>query len=142
MGLIALVYVSVASRPLSDDDLKAILATSRENNKMLGITGMLLYRDDFFIQALEGEEDVVVPLYDKIAKDERHTNVLLVYKTNIDGRSFPSWSMGFNKISDAAVSQMSGFNDFLLDKHDMTYFTEQPSRASRLLETFKDRTYF
>jgi len=37
-----LVYVSSATLPFSGEDLRALLATCRENNAELGVTGMLL----------------------------------------------------------------------------------------------------
>lgn len=67
-----LVYVSSAVRPFSRSDLEDLPATSRDNNAELGITGMLLYRDDNFMQILEGEEGPVRALYDKIGNDPRH----------------------------------------------------------------------
>jgi hypothetical protein len=56
MGLVSLVYVSVARELMSDEDLKAILEVARRKNAERNITGMLLYRSGYFIQALEGEE--------------------------------------------------------------------------------------
>ncbi len=38
-----LVYVSSATRPVSGEDLRALLETCRKNNAELEITGMLLY---------------------------------------------------------------------------------------------------
>jgi hypothetical protein len=143
MSLVSLVYVSLASHDMTDQELKDILEVSRDNNHALNVTGMLLYRDGFFIQALEGERNVVDNLYDKIEKDRRHTNVLKVYENDIEARSFNDWSMGFNKISDEAVASEEGFSEFLEDPEGrMTYFTGKPTRAVRLLNRFKDRTYF
>ncbi|MEO1442551.1 MAG: BLUF domain-containing protein, partial [Chloroflexota bacterium] len=65
MTLVSLVYVSYATEPMSGAELEALMAKSSANNKPLGVTGMLLYRQGFFIQVLEGEEDVVMPLYEK-----------------------------------------------------------------------------
>lgn len=142
MAMISLVYVSFASHELSDEELKDILEVSRRNNKPDGVTGMLLYRDGFFIQALEGEESVVRPLYEKIKQDDRHKNVLLVTESKINSRSFNDWSMGFNKLSDEDVEQLPGFTDFLQEQKDLSYFTDHPSRATMLLDSFKNRTYF
>jgi len=44
---------------MSQDDLEEILRTSRENNARLGITGMLLYGNNTFVQILEGEDKAV-----------------------------------------------------------------------------------
>ncbi|MCA0452485.1 MAG: BLUF domain-containing protein [Chloroflexi bacterium] len=141
MGLITLVYVSFATQPLDDNQLKEILAVARENNQKLGITGMLLYRDGFFIQALEGEDTVVNELFDKIAQDPRHKAVLKVYSNAIQQRSFTSWAMGFNKLNDTAPDGMDGYTDFLSNPNT-TFFTDQPDRAKVLLRSFQERTYF
>ncbi len=61
-----LVYVSSATRPFSGEDLRALLATCRKNNAELGVTGMLLYKDGNFMQVLEGDEEAVRGLYEKI----------------------------------------------------------------------------
>lgn len=142
MALISLVYVSVAAQPMSDDQLQEILRESRDNNEPRSITGMLLYRDGFFIQALEGDEDAVIPLFESIRTDARHRNVLMVYKNRIESRTFSNWSMGFNKISDTQVEDLPGFTDFLTNPSDMSFFTDHPDRATGLLESFKNKTYF
>jgi len=113
MSLITLVYVSSAKRKMSDEDLKSILEVSRDNNRKQDISGMLLYRNGFFIQALEGEEDAVQALYNKIKEDPRHGNVLSVYKAKIHERSFADWSMGFNKVEDESLKKLDGFTDFI-----------------------------
>jgi hypothetical protein len=51
-----IVYVSAASEPFSDQQLKELLQKSRQNNVAAGITGMLLYKDGTFMQTLEGPE--------------------------------------------------------------------------------------
>jgi len=141
MGLISLVYVSFEAYPMTDDELKSILVKAREVNKSKGVTGMLLYRDGFFIQVLEGEESIVRPLYEKIAKDERHKNVLTVYVNEIENRTFSNWSMGFNKLTESDIKRVEGYNDFL-DQPSVEFFTDKPSRATTLLAQFKQRTYF
>jgi len=142
MGLISIVYVSYTSYPMLDDDLKEILLQSRENNNKIEVTGMLLYRDGFFIQALEGEETVVLPLFDKISQDSRHSSVRLVSKENIVTRSFQDWSMGFNHISDQALEELEGFSNYLNEPFKTELFTETPSKARQLLNKFRNQNYF
>jgi hypothetical protein len=142
MAIISLVYVSVSAHNLTDEELKEILEVSRQNNQALEITGMLLYRDGYFLQALEGEESTVMPLYERIRADDRHRRVLLIHKTTVQQRSFPDWSMGFNKISDEEAEALPGFTNFLQDPSDHTYFSQNPGRAVKLLESFKNRVYF
>jgi len=141
MTLISLVYVSFATHPMSEDDLRALLEECRTNNQRLNVTGMLLYRNGFFIQALEGDEEVVERLFSEIAKDPRHQDVLRVYKAPIVVRSFPNWTMGFNHIGDHHQIEMEGYSDFL-EKPSAEYFTQNPSRAQMLLESFRSETFF
>lgn len=108
-----LVYVSAASRPFAERDLLELLETSRDNNAKLQITGMLLFRDGAFMQALEGPKEQVLGLFDKIAKDERHGCVVVLYQGPIEARSFPDWSMGFKSLSEAELTKVEGYTSFL-----------------------------
>jgi len=139
MSLISLVYISVSPRHMSDDDLREILEVSRRNNPPKGITGMLLYKDRFFIQALEGERDVVYNLYEKIHNDPRHINAVKIYEHEISERSFRDWSMGFNKLD---TSEMPAFTGFLTASQDarVAHFKSQPSQAVALLERFRKQS--
>ena len=56
VSLYCLVFTSVATRKIIDEDLKRLLAKSRQNNLALNITGMLLYLDPYFMQILEGDD--------------------------------------------------------------------------------------
>ena len=80
MSLNCLVYVSLANQEMSDNHLQTMLQKAREKNERLSITGMLLYRDGFFMQALEGELADIESLYDTISKDPRHSDLILIYK--------------------------------------------------------------
>lgn len=142
MALKALVYVSAASHPMTDADLRDILHKAREKNEARNVTGMLLYRDGFFIQALEGEQSAVDEIFDVIRHDDRHTSIIIVYQEPVQSRSFGHWSMGFNKISDADAEKVPGFTDFLDNPFSSSFLTANPSRAKRLLESFRDRNYF
>lgn len=139
MNLIALTYVSASTRLMSNDELLDILRVSKENNATLNITGMLLYRDGYFIQVLEGEETAVIKLYEKIQQDERHNNVLEVSRENISARSFADWSMGYTNLEDIEdPSSIGGYNEFLVQPFSIDFFQQSPSRATRLLQLFKD----
>lgn len=143
MGLISLVYVSFASHDMTDDELKDILKVARQTNETLNITGMLLYRGRFFIQALEGEAEAVNELYEKIKKDARHVNVTLVDTHPITERAFVGWHMGFNKLKDTAPAGLGddGYTDFLIHPTSQ-FFTDKPDRAKILLNSFRDQIYF
>jgi hypothetical protein len=96
--LVHLVYVSTATRSFGSDELTALLNHSRANNERLGITGVLLYKEGCFFQEFEGPQDAVRALYEKVARDPRHTAVTKIIHEAIPRRLF-SWTMGFSDLS-------------------------------------------
>lgn len=89
-----LTYISKFSRPLSRQEVESIGKVSSCNNQKANITGILLCSGGIFFQILEGEEEVVDPLYEKILKDDRHKDIFcLKNEPNISERQFPEWSM-------------------------------------------------
>ncbi len=106
-----LVYISYVSRPLREDDLIDILNTSRLNNKKNGITGMLVYLNEKFIQVLEGEYEAVNNVYKEIASDVRHRKVTTILEGNTEQRIFKDWSMGFKKLDGQQFEELSGYKD-------------------------------
>lgn len=92
--LVRLLYASRAKEPLSQEFIEAVLQASRKNNPTLGITGLLCHSGDIFMQVLEGGRDTVSAIYNRIANDPRHTDVILLQYEQITERRFASWSMG------------------------------------------------
>jgi hypothetical protein len=105
-----LLYVSSCSRSLAPDALDQILAASRSNNGLAGITGLLLHIDGGFLQILEGEERSARELYARIAADRRHWDARLLLDREVPARAFTGWSMGFarHRASDAETAGMFG----------------------------------
>jgi len=97
--LVRLLYASRAVSPLSTSTIESILDTSRTNNRGRGITGILCYSDDLFIQVLEGGRDNVCELYNTIVKDTRHEQVRILHFEEIRERRFGAWNMGQVNIS-------------------------------------------
>lgn len=141
MSLHCLVYVSLANQEMTDDHLQSLLKKARDKNERLEITGMLLYRDGFFMQALEGELDDIEELFETITNDLRHRDVLLVYKKPILHRSFPDWTMGFNKIADKDIEVIEGYTHFLKNPTP-EFFMQRASEAEALLDQFKHQLFF
>ncbi len=135
MEMFHLVYVSSAVKLFSEEELQQLLEISRINNSKCGITGMLLYLEGNFIQALEGEKDAVLATNLRIARDPRHRGQLTLLQGEITHREFPEWSMGYRRLDRAAGEQIPGYNDFLaqIAKPDA-----QRSSALRLMEHFKN----
>ena len=92
--LVRLMYASRATEPLRPETLNAILKKSTQNNPGAGVTGVLCFSGAIFLQVLEGGRSQVSHLYNRIAQDPRHSEVVLLSYDEIEERSFAGWSMG------------------------------------------------
>lgn len=103
-----LVYISEAARDLSYTDLREILEVSTKNNLRDGITGLLIYRDGYFLQLLEGDEKAVKALVNKIRFDDRNSSLRVLIETFGEERLFGDWAMAFydGEIASNATEQI------------------------------------
>jgi hypothetical protein len=92
--LVRLLYASRSVRPISTEDIEAILAQSRKHNPELGITGILCQSGDIFVQVLEGGRSAVNQLYSQIVRDARHRDVSVLHFEEVSERRFAGWTMG------------------------------------------------
>jgi len=95
-----LVYVSTAQDGISPNDIGDILDVSQSNNHERLITGFLAHNGRHFMQALEGEREEVMSVYDKIIADARHFGVVQIIGENIASRAFPDWAMNYFRVDD------------------------------------------
>jgi Sensors of blue-light using FAD len=79
-------------------ELGELFSVARSNNKKQQVTGALLLKDDYFVQTLEGEEQVVRALFARIEQDPRHDDVELLETGTVSGRVFVRWAMA--KVAD------------------------------------------
>lgn len=97
--LVRLMYASRAVPSVDQDTLLAILKKSKANNVPAGITGVLCFSGGIFLQVLEGGRLPVSALYNRIAADPRHHDVMLLAYDEIGERRFAGWSMGQVNVS-------------------------------------------
>jgi hypothetical protein len=129
--------VSNATRVLDDSQLTDILTVSRAANEQAGITGLLLYKEGSFMQFLEGVEQTVRELLERITLDPRHYNVAMLQEGVLDERIFPDWSMGFRMLDDG-VKDVPGYADFEEMSLSGEGFTAKPQRCLQLLRLFRE----
>ncbi len=67
--LVRCLYASRLSEPLPASHLDQILEQSRRNNPRRGITGLLCFTVDLFVQVIEGGRDEVSELFGTIVRD-------------------------------------------------------------------------
>lgn len=93
MVLCRLMYSSQAVEGLAYPELKDIMEKSEKNNAPVGISGMLCFGNEKFLQILEGERKIVSETYERILQDNRHYDSQLIEFVEIESRLFTSWSM-------------------------------------------------
>ena len=133
-----LIYTSDAAPGLGEADLAAILAAAHRNNPALGLTGMLLYGRGHFIQVLEGSDDAIEAMMDRIESDPRTGNIRRLMLRSVDASEFADWSMGFRQLSEADWSTHPAINRFFDDPPDMSNFKAFGSPARFVLQAFRD----
>ena len=90
-----LFYVSAVEGALSPDAVDRILHVSRRNNGKADITGCLLFSGRTFAQVLEGPQQAVQQLADRIAADQRHSRLRILLTRDLQHRAYASWSMAY-----------------------------------------------
>ena len=95
-------YVSKAQIP-NHDCAEMIANQSSINNSALSITGILFYDGEHFCQHIEGEKENVDFLFDKIQKDDRHKELLVMEKGFIGDRKYEEWNMKYQELPDGTV---------------------------------------
>jgi hypothetical protein len=108
--MIQLAYISKATDEFNQDveeNIFNILETARKHNGDKGISGLLIYRNGYFLQLLEGNVDSVLQLYGKIATDSRHVQIRTLFKQESSLRLFPNWAMGFSKLENEELEAVT-----------------------------------
>lgn len=135
--LIMLLYTSIATRPMSEQDLIDILEVSRRNNVADDITGLLLYLNGSFMQVLEGPRANVEHTYQRIVRDKRHHYVATVLQEPIAERTFGAWRMSFVNLSNPTVADHPGYSRYLLNAMGDPSLYRHNSVALSFMETFR-----
>jgi hypothetical protein len=88
-----LIYLSRATQTIDRAELTQIAAVSSANNARVNVTGALLYCNGYFLQVLEGAEDALNVLLEKIGEDRRHVDVQVIQRRKGIAREFANWAM-------------------------------------------------
>jgi hypothetical protein len=140
--LVRLMYVSRASDSVTQNELVAILKKSKANNVGVGVTGVLCFSAGIFLQVLEGGRSPVSALYNKIANDPRHHDVVLLSYEEVAERSFAGWSMGRANLTRLNPSLVMKYSETALlnpyavsGKMSMALFNEMVASAAIICDS-------
>ena len=104
------IYCSQATHEFTSEELIALLQTSRTRNEAAGLTGMLMYCRQSFLQMLEGDEAALDATYSRIVADRRHDNLRLLMSVEVEAPLFADWSMGFEHVNDEQLAgELEGY---------------------------------
>lgn len=120
----SLLYVSKTLVPPADcaAELASIVALSRVYNAMNGISGALLSTGTYFVQVLEGSQEAVEALMERIYADPRHMRVKTI-RVAQEERRFAAWSLAYES------------SETFVDRHIAPFFSTMAGGASAHLAT-------
>jgi len=130
-----LIYTSIAREGIQMQDLREILDKARECNQRNGITGLLLFKNNRFMQLIEGDEAHVQELMEKIRSDHRHSNILVLQSDQAESRQFSDWSMAFRSPNLSDGISLSHPSEIAFTTEALTAHS---SRATKLLHLFEE----
>lgn len=133
--LLQLIYVSALVKG-NESELGAILEASVRNNTRDGITGMLLYAGGNFMQVLEGRTRMVQATFNRISRDPRHNNIIVLAKEAIVEREFAKWSMGFKQLGEAEAQKFPDQAPWFRFGFNADAIKASPGAALDLLKMF------
>ncbi len=118
--LVSMTYASRANPDVSAKDFNEILQQANENNAENGITGMLIFNKNYFLQTIEGPRAQINRLLYSLIADIRHHDLQVIETRELKHRDWAKWSMNYASPTQANAaiylkySTTLDFNPYLL----------------------------
>jgi len=93
MPLRAIAYVSEADQPWELAEVESMVERAAAFNVQAGVTGILFFDGQRYLQYFEGPEDGVSVAYQRIQSSLLHSNVMELARGPVGRRLVPYWSM-------------------------------------------------
>lgn len=110
-SLYRVVYMSTAVGVLRADELDRIYLRAKSANAGAGITGLLLFYEGVFLQALEGPQAGVASLMERIRRDRRHAGLTVLESGAVAARAFEGWPMNFVAARNLSMGEKQAFSE-------------------------------
>lgn len=123
-----IIYLSRATVAFNEQQLQQLLLQANRRNQALGVTGILLYGQEQFLQVLEGEQALVQTLYEHIQQDPRHRDVTTFADKQIGQRAFEGWAMAYHPQDPQQLQQFAGLvspTDVWVERPNLTLADQQ-----------------
>jgi len=93
MPIHAVVYASHVAAELPADRLDALVQDAARFNVIAGVTGLLLFDGERFLQYLEGPDDGLRAAYGRVLIASSHFDIVQLARGLVGSRLAPYWSM-------------------------------------------------
>lgn len=114
MPIRAVVYVSGAGGELAGDKLglstgklDQIVDDAARFNRNAGVTGVLLFDGERFLQYLEGPEDGLSVVYSRVLGARSHNSVVELQRGRVGQRRLPFWPMKWLPVEPAELRRLT-----------------------------------
>ena len=118
-AVMQLIYISDLSEGASDDDIFNMIRKAQKYNIQQEISGFLISDSKHLVQLIEGSEDHVNTLFNKIKMDTRHYNVEVKFQDMTDTRTMPFFGMGLCLVN----SNVNYQQDFYFTRYQAKEFS-------------------
>jgi len=105
------VYMSTAVGVLRAEELDRIYLRAKSANSREAITGLMLFYEGVFLQVLEGPAAGVTSLMERIRRDRRHANLVVLESGAVDTRSFHQSRMHFIAARNLSAGEKQAFSE-------------------------------
>lgn len=110
MAFFQLRYISTRAAADIAKHVPGILETARRRNQANGVTGLLIFNGERFLQLLEGPERAVRETFERIGRDPRHLGVAVLGTAISPERAFREWDMAYEELT-GAVAQFDSLEE-------------------------------
>ncbi|WP_438971153.1 diguanylate phosphodiesterase [Methylophaga sp.] len=135
MQLFQLIYKSKKRENFPSEFIPKFTQKLCSRNEAKGITGILLFDGEYFLQVLEGDQKQVMSLMSQIEADERHNEITVILKEPIPKREHRDWGMKLILTSKNLINPLTQeiikITDYL--RTDRSVDT---SKASKIIQAF------
>ena len=97
-------------------EFEALFNGTQTRNDKNNITGVLVQKDKFFFQILEGKAEVVDSLFETIKQDSRHSNITELLNKTITHISFSAFNTGYSVIAD--IDSLYSLQNYVMDLNE------------------------
>ncbi|WP_147194097.1 diguanylate phosphodiesterase [Pantoea sp. MBD-2R] len=131
--LSTIIYRSHLADDVPIKTLEGLALKANKINASFDVTGILLFNGTHFFQVLEGPEEAVRKIYDRICTDDRHHNIVELMRDYAPSRRFGNIGM---ELFDLREHDKSSVLQAVLDKGTSKYQLTYDDRPLQFLRSF------